>query len=182
MTLASVAVLLNFALPKNSRSPGRSWLACRRWLRGISPACWAAVRPRTVREPVGRVVGGAAPHVRIADPRDRDRQRLALAGGHRRKLEADQRVARVGDVPAAECGDLRQRPSGLGTRDPVAWEQLELVGPGRVVVAQAEEPGDDFGAEVRRGRKPGPGGRGLHVRRNVAEAELLHEHLVEGHH
>lgn len=46
ITFCSVAVLAQWAVPKNSRSPGFSCETCRRWLCGISCAIWAAVRPR----------------------------------------------------------------------------------------------------------------------------------------
>lgn len=46
---ASVARCQNLPGPKKSRSPGATWSRRRRAERGISAACWAAVRPWIAR-------------------------------------------------------------------------------------------------------------------------------------
>ena len=99
MMLLSVALLLKWADPKNSR-PSQSTSS--RPERGISPAvrrprAHGSACPTEARRPVhvcgpeqskppcsqavGGAVGGAAPHMRVADARDGDPQRLALSGG-----------------------------------------------------------------------------------------------------
>ena len=52
----------------------------------------------------------------------------------------------------------------------------------RVVVAEAEEPSNHLRAEVRRWTQPGADGHALHVRGDVAEAELGYEQPVEAEH
>ena len=82
-------------------------------------------------------------------------------------------------VPGVEVEHLRHRVGGLGARGDVVGPKLSLIRAGRVVVAQAEEPGDDLEA--------GSGGRSelgraelrADVARSRREPERLDERAVQ---
>src|SRR5439155_5162600 len=114
-----------------------------------------------------------APDVRVADVREGGRDDAALPGRQLRKREVQGRLLRLFDRPArgvarrrgararvavlppvvragVEAEDLRERVGGLRPGRRLLRLELELVLAGRVVEPQAEQPGDDLGAEAAR--------------------------------
>src|SRR5215210_6499496 len=106
----------------------------------------------------------AAPDVREADEPDRRVQHALLPGAELGELERRGRLLDGLLLPTAEAQDPRDRVGGLCARHGLGGKELEVVLPGGVVRAQAEQPGDRLGAEARRGDE---------ARRSAAVAERL---------
>src|SRR3954449_4327055 len=130
-----------------------------------------------------RVVAGTAPDVRHPDLREGDVEDLTLPVGDLREGERCGEAFDLGDLPAvgeqAEAEDLCRRVRGFGTRCRILRSQLEGVLCRRMVEAEAEQTGDDLGAEAARDGEA-VGAYALHeFARRLLEADRLHEALVE---
>jgi hypothetical protein len=95
-----------------------------------------------------------APDVRIADQVDRGLQDLALPGRVLRKFERGCQGLDTARVPVAEAQHRRGGERRFGAGGSIVGQELERVVSGLVVLAQAEQPGDDLAAES--GGRPQP--------------------------
>src|SRR5581483_4735070 len=119
-------------------------------------------------------VARAAPDVGHADPTDGRVQDPPLPEVEGGELERVGEALDGRDLPAvpepAEARYLRGRVRGLGARRGIPGQQLEEVLRGRVVRPQAEQAGDDLGAEARRHVEPGGARLLLELRGGLREA------------